>query len=225
MASLRRLLGSLVMALVTLVVAHDLVFLLAYGSEYDAALARSGHDGAWGSAVAVVLLAAVCLIGVGSWRLYRLGVIVRSLEPSEGPLAPSVRDFARSLLDLWWRLAVAAIVLFVLEENVEHLHVGSTLPGLSVLSSPAYPNAAWIIAGIALLVAFVGSIFRWRRARLLALIATLARTTPAARPRRTPSRRGSRPAAGLTRRTRLRGPGAAAARSLTGGSTPRPPVA
>ena len=67
MASLRRLLEFSVMALATLVVAHQLVFLLAYGSDYDAALARSGHDGTWASTVSIVLLAAVCMLGLATW--------------------------------------------------------------------------------------------------------------------------------------------------------------
>ena len=208
MASLRRLLEVWVMALLTLVVAHQLVFLLAYGSDYDAALARSGHDGSWASTVAAVLLAAGCLFALATWRLYRLGVIVRSLAPNEGTLEPSARDFARSLLDLWWRLWATAAALFVLEENLEHLRIGESLPGPSVLTSAAYPNAVWIIAGTALLVAIVGAIFGWRRARLLALIATVVRRRP--RPGRAARRpivdRDRRPASLVGRGFAVRAP-------------------
>jgi hypothetical protein len=107
MASWRRLLGFLAMALVALVVAHDLVFVLAYGAWYDEALAHSGHDGAWGMAVAAVLAVGLVLLGLATWRLYRLGVLARAVASTDDHLSPSVGDFGRRLVGLWWRLACA----------------------------------------------------------------------------------------------------------------------
>jgi hypothetical protein len=170
MATWRRLLGFLALTLIALVVAHDLVFLLAYGSGYGEALARSGHDRTWGTAVAVVLATALVLIGLGTWRLYRLGLIARALEDGEGVLRPGESVFVRRLVELWVRLATATTLLFVLQENLEHEHVGEGLPGLSVLGSAQYPNAAIVIAAITLAVAFVVGLFRWRRDVLVARI-------------------------------------------------------
>jgi hypothetical protein len=169
MASLRRLLGFLAMSLVALVVAHSLVFLLAYGSGYDEALAHSGHDGTWRTSVAVVLAAAFALLGLGTWRLHRLGVVARALGASEGGLR-GPNGFVRRLVELWVRLATATTVLFVLQENLEHQRVGGGLPGLSVLGSAEYPNAALVIAAIALAVALVVELFRCRRDVLVARI-------------------------------------------------------
>ena len=170
MASGRRLLGFLAMTLVALVVAHNLVFLLAYGAGADEALAHSGHDGAWGTAVAVVLAATVGLLGLGTWRLYRLGLVARSLGASEGALRPGPSAFVRGLVRLWLPLVGVTTLLFVVQENLEHQHAGETLPGLSVLGSAEYPNGALVIAVIALAVAFVVALFHWRRDVLMARI-------------------------------------------------------
>ena len=189
MASFRRLLGFAASTVVALVIAHNLVFLLAYGSGYDEALAHSGHDGAWGTAVAVVLAAAIGLLGLGTWRLYRLGVIARTLAAGEGGLLPGPTGFVRRLVALWAGLTGATTLLFVLQENLERQRVGETLPGFGVLGSAAYPHAAIVIAAVTLAVAFVVVLFRWRRDVLVARI-TAARSrwqaAPRAAQRRTP---------------------------------------
>jgi hypothetical protein len=171
MATLRRYLGFPAMTLVALVVAHSLVFLLAYGSGYEEALAHSGHDGTWGVAVVVVLAAAFGVIGLGTWRLYRLGVIARGRAASEGGLRPGPSGFARHLAGLWVRLGGATTLLFIVQENFEHQHVGEGLPGLAVLGSAPYPNAVFVLAAVALAVALVVVLFRWRRDVLVARIA------------------------------------------------------
>jgi hypothetical protein len=176
MASSRRLIGFAAMSLVALVIAHSAVFLLAYGSGYDEALAHSGHDGAWGTAVAVVLAAAIGLLGLGAWRLHRLGVVARGLAARKRDLRPGPGGFARRLAWLWSSLAGSTTLLFVLQENLEHQHAGQALPGLGVLGSADYPHAALVIAAITLAVAFVVVLFRWRRDVLVARI-TEARAT------------------------------------------------
>src|SRR5260221_13412491 len=130
MASRRRLFEFAATTALALVAAHNLVFLLAYGSGYDEALAHSGHDGAWGAAVAVTLATAFGLLGLGSWRLYRLGVLARATGPGDTEYRPLAGDFARQLANLWMRVAGATSVLFVVQENLEHQRVGAVLPGL-----------------------------------------------------------------------------------------------
>jgi hypothetical protein len=187
MATLRRYLGFPAMTLVALVVAHSLVFLLAYGSGYQEALAHSGHDGTWGLAVVIVLAAALGLVGLGTWRLYRLGVVARARAASEGGLRPGPGGFAWRLVGLWVRLAGATTLLFIIQENLEHQHVGEGLPGLAVLGSAQYPNAIFVIAAVALAVAFVVVLFRWRRDVLVARI-TGARERWHGAPRTVPRR-------------------------------------
>jgi hypothetical protein len=178
MASSRRLIGFAVMSLIALVIAHSAVFLLAYGSGYDEALAHSGHDGAWGTAVAVVLAAAIGLLGLGAWRLHRLGVVARGLAARKRDLRPGPGGFARRLAWLWSFLAGSTTLLFVLQENLEHQHAGQALPGLGVLGSADYPHAALVIAAITLAVAFVVVLFRWRRDVLVARITEARATWP-----------------------------------------------
>jgi len=170
MARLRRLLGFAGSTLIALVIAHNLVFILAYGSGYDEALAHSGHDGAWGTAVAVVLAATIGLLCLGTWRLYRLGVIARIRSVDEGGLQPGLKGLARRLIALWACLTGATTVLFVLQENLERQRIGQALPGFGVLESAAYPHAAFVIAAVTLAVAVVVVLFRWRRDLLVARI-------------------------------------------------------
>ena len=209
MASLRRLIEFLGMTLVTLVVAHDLVFLLAYGAGYDEALAHSGHDGAWGTAVAIVLSAGICLFLLAGWRLYRLGVIARSIVPHADRYSSSGVGFGRRLLGLWWRIGAATTVLFVVQENLEHRHLGEGLPGLAVLGSAEYPDATLIIAGVALVVALVGALFLWRRDLLIARIASALqhpRLRPALAVRRPIAVRDRRPDSPVGRGLGVRAP-------------------
>ena len=172
MASTRRLIGFLILTLVALVVAHDLVFLLTYGAGYDEALAQSGHDGSWATAVAVVLAAGIGLFGLATWQLYRLGVVARSIDPAAVRRSSSASGLAWRLLGLWWRLYATTTFLFVIQENVEHQRIGEALPGLSVLGSGEYSDAAFVIAIVTLAVAAVGALFRWRRDLLVARIAS-----------------------------------------------------
>jgi hypothetical protein len=171
MASWQRLLGGLAMTLVSLVVAHNLVFLATYGAGYDDALVESGHGGAWGSAVAVILAAGAGLLGLAVWRLRRLGLLAREVAPAGARLSSGPGQFAPRLVRLWLRLSTATALLFVIQENLEHRLTGEALPGLAVLGSAEYPDAWLIIAGVALAVAFVGALFAWRRDLLIARIA------------------------------------------------------
>jgi len=165
----------MLMVLTTLVVAHDLVFLVGYGSAYQVELARTGHDARWETTVAIVAATAVVMLAVSLWQLHRLGVVARQLRVDEGGLSPHARAFARDILGLWGRLALASTVLFAIQENVEHASAHEALPGLSVLGSPEYPFAALIIAAVSLAVATIGALLGWRRERLAAQIAAALR--------------------------------------------------
>jgi len=197
------------MTLVALVVAHNLVFLFAYGSRYDEALARSGHDGSWGTAVAVVLAAGIGLFALALWRLYRLRVTARRLDATASVYAPAVQGFGPRLLGLWWRLALVTIVLFVVQENLERLSIGEMLPGLGVLGSDQYRDATLIILGVTLAVAFVGALFRWRRDVLIARIAVALRRShplPDGPVRRPATHRDRRPESHVGRGLGVRAP-------------------
>lgn len=163
--------AAVAMCLVALVLAHNLVFLAGYGSAYGDALAQTGHGDAWSAAVATVLAAGAACLLVAVWRLRRLTNLARDLAPVSAD-APSTGSFVRRWLGLAWRLALVTAFLFVVQENIEHARIGETLPGLGVLGSSEYPDAIPIIALVGLAVAFVGALFGWRFATLLAHIRT-----------------------------------------------------
>ena len=163
------------MTLVALVVAHNLVFLHGYGPAYGEALARTGHGDAWQMAVVTVLCAGAGLLGVALWRLHRLGLLVRALGGSAAEIDTGSTGVGRDLGGLWARVTAATALLFLVQENVEHFQSGEGLPGLSVLGSAEYPDSLLIIGGVALVVALVGSLIRWRRQILISRLAAAIR--------------------------------------------------
>ncbi len=198
------------MTLVALVVAHNLVFLLGYGPLSGQALARTGHGDAWQTAVITVLGTGACLLGIALWRLYRLDLLARAHgHRASDPRESSIEAVDSGFANLWGRLTAATAFLFLVQENTEHLLSGHELPGLSVLGSAEYPDALLVIGGVALVVALVGALIRWRRAILTGRIAAAIRrlrfrgVAPLRRPHADPDRR---PGTILGRARALRAP-------------------
>ena len=185
---LAALVPAVVMSLVALVVAHNLVFLAGYGAAFGEALAHTGHDHGWSAAVFIVLTGGLGCLIVALWQLRRLTGLARDAAVAGRLSAGSLSrgSIVRRWLRLALRLAFVTAVLFVLQENVEHLSIGKSLPGLGVLLSPEYPNAIAIIAAVALAVALVGALFGWRFELLAARIRAVRarhRAPTRARPR------------------------------------------
>jgi hypothetical protein len=169
------------MGLVSLVVAHDLVFLAGFGPSYGAALLRTGHSTAWSSAVITVLIGAVGCVLLAARQLRRLAAQAGA-STAAGDYGPSMRTVAGRWVRLSLRLTALTAAAFVVQENAEHLASGEALPGLGTLGSVEYPNAIWIIALVAFAVGLVGALFGWRFERLVARIRAVrpARRPPAA---------------------------------------------
>ena len=164
------------MTSVSLVIAHNMVFVLGYGLLSGQALARTGHGDAWQTAVITVLGAGAGLLGIALWRLYRLDLLARAHGyRAAGPRESRIEWVDRGFARLWGRLTAATAFLFLVQENAEHLLSGHQLPGLSVLGSAAYPDALLVIGAVALVVALVGSLIRWRRVVLTSRIAAAIR--------------------------------------------------
>src|SRR6266446_6199919 len=107
MTGSRRWLALAAMALVALVLAHDIVFLLAYGTRYEEELAHAGHGDAWQGAALVVLTLAGGLLAAGLWRLRRLGILAKRARPTgsnTSPAALRLREMVRQLVLDWLRL-------------------------------------------------------------------------------------------------------------------------
>ena len=153
------------LALTVLVVAHNLVFLLAYGSDYRLALQQTGHGTRWDDTVRVVLIATALLVATATVRVAQLHLQLRALRPGFGPDAENrrleVRPYVRSLLWIWVALFSAALLLFLVQENIERLSAGPNLPGLRVLFSADPVGPIPVFGVVSLFVAAVAALFRW----------------------------------------------------------------
>lgn len=165
-----------VTALASLVLAHNLIFIAGYGSRFGAVMAHTGHDHGWTVAALTSIGLAVCLLAVALRRLQELRRTALGFGAMRLPTEPGLRTFASRWLGWWIALTLVTAVLFVLQENLEHAHVATALPGFAVLASDAYPNAIAIILAVALGISLVAALLGWRSSVLTARI-------EAARPR------------------------------------------
>jgi hypothetical protein len=152
MTGLRRWLGFAAMSLVSLVLAHDIIFLLAYGSRYEEELAHAGHGDAWLATALVVLTLAGGMLVAGLWHLRRLGIRARDLRTNGSATSLSalgVRAMARRLALEGVRLSGVTSALLVAQENIERRQVGQPLPGIGVLGSRDYPFGLVVVLVVA----------------------------------------------------------------------------
>jgi len=159
-----------VTALASLVLGHNLIFIAGYGSRFGAALAHTGHDHGWTVAALTSIGLAVSLLAVALRRLQQLRRRARGAGAMRLPTEPGLRAFASRWLGWWIALTLVTALLFVLQENLEHAHIRTALPGLAVLASDAYPNAIGIIVAVALAISLVAALLGWRSAVLIARI-------------------------------------------------------
>jgi len=158
-----------------LVLAHQAVFLVRYGSIYGEALAHTGHGQAWSDAVAIVIGGGLLLLGAAIVGLVRLS---RQLDRNARVVGPRAK--LRPLAARWLRnsisLTVAVLVLLTVQENLEHAATGFGMPGPGILLDPDYPFAVAIVTLVATAVAFVASLLSWRHDALVARIRAQAPT-------------------------------------------------
>jgi hypothetical protein len=166
------LLIVLALTAVTVVLAHELMFVLTYGDRAPVELARTGHDQRWTDAVLVVLSLGGTLAIAAAWRLWRLARTLQRLEARGGRVSAAAGAACGPTSWALWRvLAPGAALVLVVQENLEHLWAGAPLPGLGVLASPEYPITLPVVALVALALAVVAALFRVRFAVLRARIA------------------------------------------------------
>lgn len=179
-----------VTALASLVLAHNLIFIAGYGSRFGAVMAHTGHDHGWTVAALTSIGLAVSLLVVAVRRLQQLRRTARDAGALRLSTEPGLPAFASRWLGWWVALTLVTALLFVLQENLEHARIGTTLPGVEVLWSAAYPSAIAIILAVALGLSLVAALLGWRSSVLVARIsAARPRTSCAA----TPSRRLTEP--------------------------------
>ena len=157
---------------VVLVAGHDATYAIANGiGGLSAALRDTGHDGYW---TPTVLLVAAMAAGAGALALWRRGqllAVLRALGAKRR--AVNARDLvAAPTLFLAVRLAVAALLIFVAQENLEHYAAhGGHLPGFGVLVGHGYASTLPVFAALAVLTAFVVRYVATDTTLLLAAIA------------------------------------------------------
>jgi hypothetical protein len=165
----RRRIAFWIVAAVTLVVGHDLVFAvqLGPGRGLTEALRSAGHAylplGTTLVAAAGILLCSLWLVRLR--RMASLGAAGHR-SASEDPGAP----FRRSLA-LVARLFAVVALAFLVMENVEHFVSHGHLPGLGALLGPEYPLAIPVLLAASVVGAFLAGLVRERERALLARIA------------------------------------------------------
>jgi NADH:ubiquinone oxidoreductase subunit 5 (subunit L)/multisubunit Na+/H+ antiporter MnhA subunit len=164
------------LSLVAFVLSHQLIFLATYGGQAAAALLRTGHEANWTVAVASVAVLSVALVVAAMRELWRLSRTARAIGAGLVHVhrAEPVH-LAREVARLTLAVFACALLIFVIVENAEHIAAGLPAPGLSVLGSSEYRYTPVVFAFVALAVALVAGLYRWRRDVLLRAIAALRR--------------------------------------------------
>ena len=145
------------------------------GDGYRLAMTAAGHDGYWSSFVLGVGAVSGVLLAVAAAQLRRLRTLARAARVSGLTVRDeSPRALLRIVGPLWARVTVLTTIAFLVQENVEVATVGHAMPGLGAIAGE-HGLALPIIAGVALLVALVRGLVRWRRDILLARLRSARR--------------------------------------------------
>jgi hypothetical protein len=172
---------AVVTALASLVLAHNLIFIAGYGSRFGAVMEHTGHDHGWTVAALTSIGLAASLLLVALRRLHQLRRAARMAGVETLPDEPGLRSFAGRWLSWWLALTLVTALLFTLQEYLELASVGSTVPGLGILGSAAYPHAIMIIPLVALGISLVAALLGWRTSVLIArILAARTETRPVA---------------------------------------------
>ena len=200
-------LSFVMLTLAVLLLAHQLVYLVTFGAPgMEDALSSVGHDAYWllTAVTVATALGAGVLAGLRRWLILRAAInrLPRAQRVRSSIDWPSFRSSAGRLAP---RLALAALFIFFIQENLEHLSLGSgDLPGLRVLTGEEYVGTLPIFALVAGIVATVVSLLRLGLALLERQLESAARQRPEPNPplpagRQLPIYPWSRSAPGLGR--------------------------
>ncbi len=197
MGPMLRLRFALLVAVVA-VVAHDATYLVGHGLDgYPVALGATGHEGHWlPMAVGVIglLLGAASVAAARWWRLRRQLAALDG-DATDHRLGPI---FPRALRLTAW-LFLAALAVFVFQENLEAVAIGSPAPGPGIAVAPSYLAAVPVFAAVSFLFAVMSELVD---ARILRLERALA--IACCGHRRAPSRLGGRASQAAGPRARSR---------------------
>jgi len=166
------------LSLVAFVLAHHLVFAIAYGPNAGMAMNQTGHGVGWS---ATVLFVALVALGIGLAAVHSLVVLHRlidraSAEPAALPLA-GLGSLLREAVRLWLRIFPSALAIYVINENGERATAGLGTPGLGVLAANGMLPLG-VFGFVTLVISLVAALYRWRRDLLLARIGRTAARWP-----------------------------------------------
>jgi len=194
----------ILLALAVLLMAHQLASVVAYG--WPEASLSDGHDRYGLLGGAIVLMGVVVALGLGIHRLRRLRSRLRPVRVLRGRRAAEVdwRTFIDEVARLTPKIAVAAALVFLVQENVEHALGSRMSDGMHLLFAEGHAVTLPIFLLVATVVASVVSLSRIGLAVLALLAERQAKPRPEPRPlmpasRSTPAYRWARLAPDLGR--------------------------
>ena len=178
------------LAAFTLLVSHDVVWLVQLGpGEHLASALRTEEHGYW-AAASVVILDIVALAALATVTR-AIGLARRARQV--GAAVPGVGG--RSVLGraavAWIRLLAVVAIGFAIQENVEHFLAHGHVLGFGAITGPEYPLALPVLAAATAVAALLGAIVRSAEAELVAGIDAALRglrLRPSRRTRHAPSR-------------------------------------
>lgn len=181
------LVGSIVAALI---LGHYALLLLAHGPSVASGGAQDGHEASpipWFPIAAMATLALAILAIRHVRAIARLSESPRRREPASAHLTAYLGRIGR-----WWvRLLVGVTLLYLLQENIEYLRVGASLPGLDVLHLGEHGAALPLIALATLVVAAIVALADWCCCVLAERLAGRRASTPGGRTQPASQRRAS----------------------------------
>lgn len=171
----------IVYALAVVLAGHQLVYAATYGLlGVEQALSSAGHGAYWlitGALVSLALAAGV-LLGARRWMGLRAQLRAAERFPRRGG-SIDWPAFRASVVRLAPRLALSALAIFFVQENLEHsAYYGGHLPGLGVLIGSEYTATIPIFVLVAALVAGITSLLHLSLASLARLVDRLRRRRP-----------------------------------------------
>ena len=166
------------LAIVSLLVGHELVYGFRYG--LGAALAREmtarGHDGYWPLFALLAAASLTLLLVAAAIRHRRLQLMLRSKRGRPATAGAATRPaFGVEWRALLGRLLPLLLLLFLLQENIEELAATGRLAGLEPFMASDALLTLPLLAIVAGVASLLGALVRWHEARLEArLLGVLA---------------------------------------------------
>ena len=186
---LRQVAVLAILIMASLAASHEVIYLLAHGAgeEYARAMQEGGHDRYWSSFVLTVGAVTTVLIVTAMRQIRRLHRQTRLVQTGRMTVDDrSLGLLARLIVRLGLLVWAGTSIAFLVQENLETVSAGQSLPGLAIVNGERW-MAMPVIAALSCFVALVGALVRWGRHVLLGRLrrapASVRRAPRSLRPR------------------------------------------